>query len=112
MTQGQRAKYGNRRTVVDGIPFASKLEAARYAELRLLERAGEIRDLRLQPRYDLEVNGEHVTRFIGDFAYLTKEGLPVTEDAKGYETPEWKIKARLFKALCGRDVVVVKRAGR
>ena len=39
-------KYGNTRVSVDGMPFDSKREAARWQELRLMERAGEISDLR------------------------------------------------------------------
>ena len=44
------SKYRNVKTEVDGILFASKKEARRYSELKLLERAGEIAHLELQPR--------------------------------------------------------------
>ena len=47
------SKYRNRKTTIDGIAFDSKAEARRYAELKLLERAGEIKDLELQPKYRL-----------------------------------------------------------
>ena len=43
-----RNKYGNKKTVVDGITFDSRKEAKRYQELKLLEKAGEIKDLRRQ----------------------------------------------------------------
>ena len=46
-------KYNNTRPVVDGIKFDSKREAERYKELKLLERAGKISDLILQPRFEL-----------------------------------------------------------
>lgn len=42
-------KYHNTKTVADGIKFDSKLEAERYAQLKILERAGVIRELELQP---------------------------------------------------------------
>lgn len=48
-----RSKYGAIPTVVDNHRFASKAEARRYAELRLLEKAGKIWDLELQPRFVL-----------------------------------------------------------
>lgn len=48
-------KYGAVRTTVDGVTFASKAEARRYAELKLLEKAGEIQRLRLQPTFDIYV---------------------------------------------------------
>ena len=38
-------KYNARKTVVDGIKFDSKKEAARYSELKLMEKAGEIYNL-------------------------------------------------------------------
>ena len=46
-------KYHNTKTVADGIKFDSKLEAERYEQLKILERAGVIRDLKLQPEYEL-----------------------------------------------------------
>ena len=48
------SKYGAIRTTVDGVTFASKAEARRYAELKLLEQAGEIKGLELQPKFDIE----------------------------------------------------------
>lgn len=97
------AKYGNKPTFVDGIRFSSKHEATRYSELRLLERAGDIGALRLQPRYKLVVNGKHVCTYVGDFEYFPADprlGV-VVEDAKGFKTPEYKLKAKLFEALHG-----------
>ena len=47
----RRAKYGNTKVKVDGITFDSKAEARRYGELKLLERAGEITSMELQPTF-------------------------------------------------------------
>lgn len=103
-----RRKYGNKPVTVDGRRFASKAEARRHAELLLLERAGEVRNLVCQPRYPLVVNGHLVCTYVADFAYLTRAGMPATEDVKGVETGEFKVKSKLFRALMGRDVVVVR----
>ena len=46
-------KYGNSKTKVDGIVFDSQLEARRYSELKLLLRAGKIRDLQLQKSFEV-----------------------------------------------------------
>ena len=46
------SKYHNRKTLVDGIQFDSQKEANRYQELILMERAGLIRSIELQPRYE------------------------------------------------------------
>lgn len=106
------SKYGAVRTEVDGITFASKREARRYSELKLLERAGEIADLELQPRYPLVVNGVKVCTYVGDFLYRpTFRGAvmaqPVVEDAKGFKTPEYKLKAKLFRAVHGFPITEV-----
>lgn len=101
-------KYRNVPTVVDGIRFASKREAFRYCELKLLERAGEIGKLELQPRYPLTVNGLHVCTYVADFAYVENStDRLVVEDAKGVRTRDFINKAKLFHALYGREVQIV-----
>lgn len=96
----RRAKYGNRLTKVDGITFHSKREAERWSVLRLLEKAGEITNLRRQVKYRLEFNGVHIADYVCDFLY-TEKGGEITEDAKGYRTPEYKLKAKLMLACHG-----------
>ena len=101
-------KFRNVPTEIDGIRFASKREAKRYCDLKLLERAGEIKALRLQPRYPLTVNSLHVATYVGDFEYVeSKSGRIVTEDAKGVKTRDFVNKAKLFHALYGREVVCI-----
>jgi uncharacterized protein DUF1064 len=102
-------KYRNVPSVVDGIRFASKREAHRYCELKMLEKAGEIGALKLQPRYPLTVNGLHVCTYVGDFEYFANWEWPrvVTEDSKGVRTKDFIIKAKLFHALYGREIVLV-----
>src|SRR5262245_50402977 len=53
---------------------ASKKEARREAELRLMERAGKVKNLRCQVSYDLEVNGMWVATYIADFVYEELQG--------------------------------------
>jgi hypothetical protein len=95
----KRSKYGAKATTVDGIRFASKKEATRYVQLKLLERAGEVKSLELQRSYPLVVDGVLITTYRCDFRYLTKKGQLVVEDTKGFVTPEFKIKAKLFLAI-------------
>lgn len=91
-------KYGNTKVEVDGVPFDSKREAARWRELRLLERAGEISDLRRQVRYELvpKLPGERPVDYIADFVYRDKDGNEVVEDVKGVRTPVYVIKRKLM----------------
>lgn len=103
----KRAKYGNVRTVVGGLSFASKREANRFAELKLMERAGLVRDLQVQHRFKLEVNGQLICSYVADFTYRDPSDRLVTEDAKGVETDIFKLKRKLMRAVLGIDVVTV-----
>lgn len=81
-----RNKYNARKAEVDGITFDSRKEAQRYAELKLLLRGGEIRDLRLQVKYELipKQDGERACEYIADFVYQdVRTGKTVVEDVKG-----------------------------
>lgn len=100
----RRRKYNNIPTFVDGMRFESKAEAARYGQLQLLAKAGEIKDLRRQVRYPFVVNGLKIGTYVSDFDYTTKEGSKVVEDVKGVRTAMFRLKARLMKACWGVDV--------
>jgi hypothetical protein len=95
-------KYRNVKTTVDGIKFDSQAEANRYCELKLLERAGRIKDLKLQPKFPIlpgyDKNGKKIRPiyYIGDFAYI-ENGNKVVEDVKGMETKEFKLKKKMFE---------------
>ena len=93
-------KYKAIRTEIDGHTFASKAEANRYRHLKILEQAGQISNLSLQPRYALDVNGVHIANYIADFRYWN-EGGRVIEDVKGMKTPVYRLKKKLMLACHG-----------
>lgn len=97
-------KYHAVPTTVDGIRFASKKEAARYIDLKLLQIAGKIYNLELQPRYPLKIEGVLVSTYVADFSYTTN-GKFVLEDVKGKPTPVYKLKKKLVKALYGIEIL-------
>ncbi len=97
-------KYKNKRVECDGYGFDSGHERDRYVDLKMLQRAGTIVDLQLQPRYPLEVNGILVGTYVGDFYYVDAKGDPHCEDAKGVRTAVYKLKRKLVKAIYGVDV--------
>ena len=102
----KKNKYGAKKTVVDGIKFDSKRESERYKELKLLEKAGEISRLRLQQRFDFEVNGVRLGFYKADFVYDEKGRQFVTvEDVKGFKTPVYNLKKKLMKAIHGIDIL-------
>ena len=122
----RRSKYGNRKTVVDGILFDSQKEAQRYRELLLLERAGKITALQRQVKYvliptqreftnEIYKKGAHQGNFkpgkvlekecsyIADFAYI-QDGAYVVEDTKGVRTEAYKIKRKLMLERYGIQI--------
>lgn len=103
----RKNKYSAIKTEVDGIKFDSKAEARRYQNLRLLEKAGEISELSLQPRYDLVVNGKKCGFYKADFKYI-ENGKEVVEDVKGITTTVYKLKKKLVKAIYGIDIYETK----
>ena len=103
------SKYGSRKTFVDGMLFDSKAEAARWQELQLLERAGEVSGIERQVTYELipKQPGERAVKYIADFRYKTKEGQTIVEDVKGFKTEVYKIKRKLMLHVHGIRVVEV-----
>lgn len=110
-----RSKYGNKRVG----SHASKKEHYRAAELKLMQRAGLISDLREQVTYELipaqygecgtnlkgkitKVLLEHPCSYIADFVYTdTQTGQTIVEDTKGFRTKEYIIKRKLMLSVYG-----------
>lgn len=93
-------KYSAVKTVIDGIKFDSKREAGRYQVLKLLEADGKIKNLELQPKYELipKQEGERAVVYRADFRYVDVEsGKVIVEDVKGMKTKDYIIKRKLFK---------------
>lgn len=99
------SKYHSRKTVIDGIEFASKKEAQRYVVLNAMEKAGEIDGLQIQPKYRLipsqkftNMDSERPVDYVADFQYhVIKTGEIIVEDVKGLRTKDYVIKRKLFK---------------
>lgn len=95
------SKYNARRTELDGITFDSKREADRYAMLKILQKAGEISDLELQPEYELipgyVYEGKKIRplKYRADFRYRNR-GQLVVEDCKGCKTPVYLLKKKML----------------
>lgn len=99
----KKSKYNNIKTEVDGIKFDSRKEADYYYQLKLLKRAGEIRDFGLQPRYELQPTFEkdgtthRSITYVADFVVVNNDGTTDVIDVKGFETQIFKIKQKLFE---------------
>lgn len=97
-------KYNNKKTQVDMYVFDSALEAKRYKQLVLLEKAGEIKNLETQVKFELQEafrkNKKYFRSitYIADFMYFdNRTGQTVVEDTKGMKTDVFKIKQKLFE---------------
>lgn len=98
-------KYFNKKVIVDGIRFDSKKEAKRYTELKLLKRAGHLKELELQKVFELQPKytnnkGEHIraiTYKCDFFYYDNKKEQYIVEDTKGFKTDVYKLKKKLFE---------------
>lgn len=107
-------KYGAKKATVDGVNFSSKREAKRWMELRMLLEGGEIKDLRRQVKIALIGRADMIRTptgraayYVADFIYIdNRTGLEIIEDAKGYPTPEYKLK-RAILAAQGVQIVEV-----
>ena len=94
-----RNKYGARKvTAPDGQVFDSVKEYHRWCELRLLERAKRISDLKRQVKYELipKQDGERACTYVADFVYIDFDGRTVVEDTKGMRTDAYRIKKKLM----------------
>ena len=105
-------KYHAQVCTVDGIRFDSRKEARRYERLKLLQAAGEITALELQPEFSITVlelwrdDGRYVLcgRFRADFRYVeTRTGEVVIEDTKSgpTKTTAYRLRKRLVEAIHG-----------
>lgn len=100
-------KYRNIKVEYNGIKFDSQKEYMRYRELKLLERAHEIEDLKCQVPFILIDKSEHgqAIKYIADFTYLEK-GKLVVEDVKSpiSKTPLYRLKKRLLAEKYGIEI--------
>jgi hypothetical protein len=97
------SKYKNKKTMVDGIVFHSKREAARYEVLRTLERGGAIKNLRLQVPFVFELNDVRICKYFADFCY-SENGKEIVEDAKGKVTKDYAIKRKMMRAFYAIEI--------
>ena len=102
---GKRSKYGNKKTVLGNVVYDSQKEANRAFELGLLLKAGEIKNLERQKRFEIvpKTETERAVFYVADFVYEEiKTNKLICEDVKSDATRKDKayiIKRKLFKYL-------------
>ena len=87
---GKRNKFGAKKTEFMGMKFDSKWEAERYGQLY-----------------------QKICAYVADYTYYETdengERQYIVEDAKGVETPEFKLKKKLMLAANGIDIRISKK---
>lgn len=111
----KKSKYNSTKVTHDEIEFDSKKERDRWVVLCQMEKAGLIRGLTRQVRYDYRIiyaaNGNSFEKsgfYRADFVYeelVQGEWRNQTEDSKGFRTAEYRRKAKIIKKLYG---IVIK----
>ena len=104
----QTSKYNAQKVVTEDREFDSKLEFRRWNELKLLEKAGVIKELKRQVRLPLISKSRYGKEiaYIADFTYFEGEKF-VVEDTKSEatKTPLYRLKKRLVAEKYG---IVIK----
>lgn len=117
VARSRQPKYKNKTIECDGLKFDSVKEARRYRELKVLELAGEIRELQTQyafvladsVRFSNEPRKKPALRYIADFVYI-KDGCQIVEDVKSKisrSLAEYRIKKHLMMSVHGIEILEV-----
>lgn len=109
----KRAKYGSKKTPIDGYVFDSKREAEHYLTLKILAVAQEITALEIQPRFPIFVRSLagadiYVGDYTADFRF-TERGIVKVEDVKSSatKTTAYKLRKRLVEAIYGIEITEI-----
>jgi predicted nuclease of restriction endonuclease-like RecB superfamily len=104
------SKYKAKKTTIDNIKFDSKAEANYYLYLKQKENLGIIEILETQPKVYLT---DARILYKPDFLYLIRGvGKKVYVDVKGFSTPVFQIKKRLWKFYGPENLEIVKIKGK
>jgi len=97
--QRRGSKFKNQTTLYNGHSYHSIKEANYARELDLRIRAGELKSWRRQVPIELRVNGQKICVYTIDFVETDKNDNEMWTEVKGFRTPEWMLKWKLFEAL-------------
>ena len=98
------SKYRAVPKIALNVKFHSTGEANRFLQLNMMQTYGKIQDLALQVKFPLIVNGITVCTYVCDFQYVLPSGEVIVEDFKGYITPIYRLKKKLFTACYGFEI--------
>jgi len=119
----KRSKYGARKCIVGGLEFDSQAEAKAWLVLLDMNARGDISDLIRQPRYLLQEafrdeSGKKHRRieYVADFQFHRRQpntiAYQVAVDVKGFSTPVFLLKQKLFAVKYPHIRLEVWKTGR
>jgi len=122
VVQPKKSKYGSKKTEFDGVVFDSKKEASYYQELLMLQKAGEVIDIELQPKFFYEIHyqqpkenypisqGNSLMKrafYRADFKVVYTDGRVEIVDCKGFKTSIYKQKKKIIETLYG--IIIIEK---
>lgn len=103
------SKYHSKKVIIDGIEFDSKKEGERYIQLKMLKKAGLIKELEMQPKFllidTIRYKGKTYpkTYYIADFKYYDNHLKKyIVEDVKSKITAKDKTYRLKIKMLLSK----------
>jgi Protein of unknown function (DUF1064) len=109
--RARKHKYNAKPCEVNGIKYRSQKEMKRHQDLLLMEKAGQISDLKREVPFVLfpstTINGKKVreVKYIADYTYFNLRGELICEDTKGFRTPVYKLKKIMMKHIWDIDIL-------
>lgn len=97
-------KFKAKQVENDGVKFGSKLEARWYTIIKDMQDSGEVLFFLRQVPFHLPGG----VTYRADFMIFFSDGHVEVWEAKGYETPEWKIKQKMVEDIYPIKIKIVK----
>jgi hypothetical protein len=97
------SKYGAKKSSFNGITYHSKKEAQYAGELEMRKKAGDIKDWKRQVKIDLKAYDKHICNYYMDFVITHNDNTLEYIEVKGFATPLWQMKWKLFEAQMAEE---------
>lgn len=104
-TEKRGKKYNNKKTIIDNKKFDSQSEGDLYFDLKMQERQGLIKEVKIHAKEELYAYGVHVCDYYVDFLVYHNDGTKeyIEHKSQGTVTPAWRIKYKMLEAKYKND---------
>lgn len=103
LSMGKKSRYTTYKPIINGIEYDSLMEGRYYLYLLRLKSEGVVKKIERQIAFELQPKFKKAGKifrpitYISDFVVHYAEGNVDVIDVKGKETPEFKLKRKLFE---------------